>query len=108
MERMVNIKYVTHHIKLGKSHLGCLELCTPASLHPKLHLDINFIFVSLLVPEILHVAHFFCPSGKPFLEKMKDLCQDFHYFTITSSHYFRTALFVFLVLAPWWPSQESD
>jgi hypothetical protein len=74
---------MTHHIKLGiKSHLGCLELCTPAySLHPKLHFDTNLIFVSLLVPEIL--AHFFCPPGKFFLEKMKDLCQDFHYFTIT-------------------------
>jgi hypothetical protein len=68
---------VTHHIKLGiKSHLGCLELCTPA--YPKLHFDTNLIFVSLLVPEIL-LAHFFCPSGKLFLEKMKDLCQDFHY-----------------------------
>jgi hypothetical protein len=33
-----------------------------------------------LVPEIL--PHFFCPSGKFFLEKMKDLCQDFHNFTI--------------------------
>jgi hypothetical protein len=53
------------------------ELCTPAhSLHPKLHFDTNFIFVSSL-------ANFFCPSGKFFLEKMKDLCQDFHYFTIT-------------------------
>jgi hypothetical protein len=53
------------------------------SLQPKLHFDTNLIFVSLLVPEIL--AHFFCPSGKSFLEKMKDLCQDFHYsyFTIT-------------------------
>jgi hypothetical protein len=63
---------VTHHIKLGvKSHLGCLELCTPAySTHPNLHFDTNLIFVSLLVPEIL--AHFFCLSGKFFLEKMKD------------------------------------
>jgi hypothetical protein len=61
--------------------LGCLELCTPAySLHPKLHFHTNFIFVSFLVPEIL--ANFFCPSGKFFPEKMKDLCQDFHYFTI--------------------------
>jgi hypothetical protein len=76
---------VTHHIKLGitgKSHLECLELYTPAySLHPKLHFDTNLIFVLLLVPEIL--VHFFCPSGKFFPEKMKDLCQDFHYFTIT-------------------------
>jgi hypothetical protein len=57
-------------------------LCTPAySLHFKLHFDTNLIFVSLLVPEIL--AHFFCPSGKFFLEKMKDLFLDFHYFTIT-------------------------
>jgi hypothetical protein len=71
--------YVTHHIKLSiKLHLGCLELCTPAySLHPKLHFDANLIFASLLVPEIL--ADFFCPSGNLFLEKMKDLCQDFHY-----------------------------
>jgi hypothetical protein len=54
---------VTHHIKLGiKSHLGCLELCTPSySSHPKLHFDTNLIFVSLLVPEIL-AADFFCPS----------------------------------------------
>jgi hypothetical protein len=63
-------------------HLGCLELCTPAySLHPKLHFDTNLIFVSLLVPEIL--AHLLCPSRKFFLEKMKDFCQDFHYFSIT-------------------------
>jgi hypothetical protein len=64
---------VTHHIKLGiKLHLGCLELYTPVySSHPKLHFDTNHIFVSLLVPEIL--AHFFCPSGKFILEKMKDL-----------------------------------
>jgi hypothetical protein len=62
--------------------VGCLELCTSAySLHPKLYFDINLIVVSLLVPEIL--AHFFCPSGKFFLGKMKDLCQDFHYFTTT-------------------------
>jgi hypothetical protein len=33
-----------------------------------------------LVPEIF--AHFFCPSGKFFLEKIKGLCPDFHYFTI--------------------------
>jgi hypothetical protein len=73
---------VTHHIQLGiKLHLVCLELCTPYSFHPKLHFDTNLIFVSLLVPEIS--AHFFCPSGNFFLEKMKDLCQDFHYFTIT-------------------------
>jgi hypothetical protein len=39
-----------------KSHLGCLELCTPAySLHPKLHFDTNFIFVSLLVLEIFPI-----------------------------------------------------
>jgi ankyrin repeat protein len=51
---------VTHHIKLGiKSHLG-------------FHFDTNLIFVLLLVPQIL--AHFFCPSGKFFLEKMKNLC----------------------------------
>jgi hypothetical protein len=60
---------------------GCLELCSPAySLYPKLHFDPNFIFVSLLVPEIL--ANFFCPSAKFFLEKIKDLCQDFHYFPL--------------------------
>jgi hypothetical protein len=58
---------VTHHIKLGiKSHLGCLELCTPA-YSCKLHFDTDLIFVSLLVPEIL--GHFFCPSGKFFVEK---------------------------------------
>jgi hypothetical protein len=75
-----NFTFVTHHIKLGiKSHLECLELWSPAySLHPKLHFDTNLIFVSLLVHEIL--AHFFCPSGKLFLEKIKGLCQDFHYF----------------------------
>jgi hypothetical protein len=62
-----------HRIQCGfKLHLVCLELCTPAySLHPKLHFDTNLIFVSLLVPEIL--AHFFCPSGQFFLEKMKKL-----------------------------------
>jgi hypothetical protein len=77
-----DVGHWTRPIKLGiKSHLGCLELiCTPAySLHPKLHFDTNLIFVSLLVPEIL--AHCFCPSGKFFLEKMKDLCQDFQYIT---------------------------
>jgi hypothetical protein len=61
-----NTLNVTH---LGiKSHIVCLELCTPTySLHPKLQFDTDLIFVSLLVPEIL--AHFFCPSGKFFLEK---------------------------------------
>jgi hypothetical protein len=51
-------------------------ICTPAySLHPKLHFDTNLIFVSLLVPETLAIfsTHL----------KMKDLGQDFHYFTIT-------------------------
>jgi hypothetical protein len=41
------LPFVTHHIKLGitgKSHLGCLELCTPAySLHPK----VSFILIPI-------------------------------------------------------------
>jgi hypothetical protein len=65
-------------------------------LNPKLHFDTNLIFVSLLVPEIF--AHFFCPSGKFFLEKMKYLCQDFHYMYFTTTFATKSAKICPMVL----------
>jgi hypothetical protein len=74
-------------------------LCTSAySLHPRLHFDINLIFVSLLVPEIL--AHFFCPSGKFIIEKIKDLCQDFHHMIMMQQNLLKFAQWRLGVLSP--------